>query len=551
MKHIRFIYFFGMVILAVLAACAPNATPTAVLPAAPPVQATEVPTLVPVPTSASATATFAPIVLAGPEMKVGSTYPYVDGTILVAVPAGPFTMGHGGSDNPEHIVTLSDFWIYSTKVTNQEYAFCVNSGQCTPPDLKDNPTYTDFTRLNDPVTGVNYAQSAAYCTFVHGRLPTEAEWEKTARGPDGNIYPWGNNSPVCDLLNFNNCVGKTTNVIKYPQGASYYSALDMEGNTFEWVADWYNALYYKQGPTQDPLGPDSGNVRSVRSGGYKAAPDQVPASVRFFSNPNDHRRDLGFRCVVEDPTFFAPFCSQLSFFGTGPAGGGSGSGGIKYDCPNVSINSQPQSCKDQFTYVTVNDSHSPDPFASVGGLGSCSLISGVPGSYPQVYKCTSPTTASIQSLCSFTYSGNAQCASHYNLNTATGVCEWDGTGSIGTQCLAGFTYDPLKQCCAAAPGSAGNYPVCGAGSTLIEDSPGHYICLPNNVAPNPPSDSKAVILPPTCGNPGGGCPTTDPNYPNCQPGGGCPNGGTYSCSPDPRCAQFTAGCPYGPVCGCQ
>ena len=541
MKHLRFVFYVALILLTMLAACAPKPVPTAAT-----VPDTEPPILIPAPTEASATATLTPIILSGPEMKVGSTYQYVDGTLLVAVPAGLFTMGHGGLDNPEHTVTLGDFWIYSTKVTNQQYAFCVKSGQCTTPDLKDNIAYTDFTRLNDPVSGVNYDQAAAYCSFMHGQLPTEAEWEKTARGPDGNIFPWGNNSPGCDLLNFNNCVGKTTSVIKYPQGASYYSALDMEGNTFEWVADWYDFSYYKTGASDNPIGPDKGTQRSVRSTGYKANADQVPASTRFYANPTDHRRDLGFRCVVEDPTWFAPFCSQLSYFGKGPGGGNSGSGGIKYDCPNVSINSQPQSCKDQFTYVTVKDSHSPDPLASIGGLGSCSLISGGPG-FPQVYKCTSTTTATIQSLCSFTFGGNAQCGPHYNLHSGTGVCEWDGTGSIGTQCLAGFTYDPASQCCSAIPGSAGSYPLCSVGSTLTEDSPGHYICLPNASAPNPPGASAQVLLPAGCNQNQGCNPATDPT---CQ-SGGCPNGGTYSCTPDPRCTQFGNSCPYGPVCGCH
>ena len=214
-----------MVLLTGLAACEPKPTPIQEPIIAPP----NTPTLVPALTSSQATSTLVPVILTGPEMKVGSTYPYVDGTLLVAVPAGPFTMGHGGLDNPEHQVSLGDFWIYSTKVTNQQYAFCVKTGQCTPPDLKDNVSYTAFSRLTDPVSGVTYDQSAAYCSFVHGQLPTEAQWEKTARGPNGNIYPWGNNAPICDLLNFNNCVGKTTSVIKYPQGASYYSALDMEG----------------------------------------------------------------------------------------------------------------------------------------------------------------------------------------------------------------------------------------------------------------------------------------------------------------------------------
>ena len=124
MKHLRFVFYIALVLLAILAACAPNPAPTAAS-----VPTTKPPTLIPALTEASATATLTPIILSGPDIKVGSTYQYVDGTLLVAVPAGPFTMGHGGLDNPEHMVTLDDFWIYSTKVTNQQYAFCVNSGQ--------------------------------------------------------------------------------------------------------------------------------------------------------------------------------------------------------------------------------------------------------------------------------------------------------------------------------------------------------------------------------------------------------------------------------------
>ena len=551
MKHLRSVFYLAMVLLMALAACAPKPTPTEAPPAA-----TEIPTLVPAPTEAPATATLVPIVLTGPEMKVGSTYPYVDGTLLVAVPAGPFTMGHGGSDNPEHTVSVSDFWIYSTKVTNQQYSFCVKSGQCAPPDLKDNIAYTDFARLNDPVSGVNYDQSAAYCSFVHGQLSTEAQWEKTARGPNGNIYPWGNNAPICDLLNFNNCVGKTTSVIKYPQGASFYSALDMEGNTFEWVADWYDALYYKTGGTDDPLGPDHGTVRSVRSTGYKANADQVAASTRFFANPNDHRRDLGFRCVVIDPTWFAPLCNQLSFMGTGPGGGSGGNGTITIDCPKVSIDQNPLKCSDGWTQVNVHDSYSPDSKAVVTLPGGCSLDSGgpAPDHFDQGYKCTGAGLASIDSECKPpTSSGDAHCAPHYNYNSGTGICEWDGTGSIGTNCLAGFTYNPATQCCSVNPGSASNFPVtCDVGfSPVLDSSTNQYICLPGAVAPPPPHASVQVLLPPPPPCAQGTCnPATDPT---CNSGGNCPNGGTYSCSPDPKCAGWpaTGKCPYGPVCGCQ
>ena len=190
--------YIGMLLLVILSGCAPKPVATEVPLVASPVQETK--PIVPYPTQAVSTVTLTPIVLSGPPMEVGSTFQYVDGSILVAVPGGPFTMGHGGSDNPEHTVTLSDFWIYKAKVVNQQYALCVNAGKCTLPDKIDDFTYADATHANDPVVGVTWAQASDYCSFVHGQLPTEAQWEKTARGPDGNIYPWGNNSPACDLL---------------------------------------------------------------------------------------------------------------------------------------------------------------------------------------------------------------------------------------------------------------------------------------------------------------------------------------------------------------
>jgi formylglycine-generating enzyme required for sulfatase activity len=256
-------------------------------------------------TAVAPTPTLAASDLSGPGAQVGSTYAYVNDTLLVAVPAGGFTMGHGGADNPVHQVTLDGFWIFRTKVTNGQYARCADLGLCTPPEAGDDPGYADPPRRADPVVGLTYDQAATYCGFMRARLPSEAEWEKAARGPGGNLYPWGNGAPSCDLLNFNACVGNTTDVAAYPHGRSYYGALDMEGNAFEWVADWYDALYYLDGPAQNPPGPELGRSRSVRSSGYMSAAPQTSAALRFFDSPLSHRPDLGFRCVVVRPVRFA------------------------------------------------------------------------------------------------------------------------------------------------------------------------------------------------------------------------------------------------------
>lgn len=525
MNHLRTTFFIVMALLVVLAACAPQSTPAVVV-----VTATTVPTDTPTPVSAApateappvATAPLAPISLL-PPMQIGSTFAYVDGSILVAVPGGPFTRGRkGGTDNPEEVVTLGDFWIYRTKVTNQQYKLCVATGNCTTPNLQDNQGYDDFKRLNDPVSGVTWQQGSAYCTWVHGQLPTEAQWEKTARGDDSRLYPWGNNAPVCDLLNFNNCIGATTNVVKYPQGKSPYEALDMAGNAFEWVNDWYDPQYYRTGPTQEPPGPDTGQRKSVRSSSYKSNKDQAPVAVRSFDFPDRHRRDLGFRCVVQDPTYFAPMCQQTSMVGTGPSGAPSGAG-VTYDCPNVSVSFAELSCHDQSTNVTFHDDHGipesggapPPPAMSLTGTCSGPTIL---DANTWVYNCTTVGSASIDSTC--TPVGGpapATCAPHYNLNSGTGMCEWDGTGTTGGACPSGYELDPTRNCCSAVPGSGVDYPACGVGTSLVEAPPGVFNCVPSAVAPPPPHDDTSFTVPDPCGpppgyNPYGGSLDSSPLY---------------------------------------
>jgi len=533
MKYLRFNFYVVMALLLLSLACSLLAAPaTAVPPTAAPVEPSATATLIPAPTEPAVTPTLAAIDLSGPPMEVGSLFPYVDGSVLVAVPGGPFTMGHGGSDNPIHTVTLSDFWIYQAKVTNQQYAFCVSSGKCKVPDLIDNVGYTDVAHANDPVTGVNWDQSSSYCSFVHGLLPTEAQWEKTARGPDGNLYPWGDHAPTCDYLNFNNCVGKTTDVTKYPQGQSYYHALDTEGNALEWVADWYNASYYKSGPPQDPLGPDSSALgRSIRSSSYKSNSDQTPASTRRFDLPKNHQRDLGFRCVVIDPTFFAPLCQSI----------GSSSGGSS-DCPKVGIGLT-ANCPAGLVTVTITDSLTNDPNAVVSGVSSCNPKSVVSGVFPQVYDCSADTKAAIQTKCINSASSPVQCADHYTLDKSTGMCEWDGSGTLGKQCLPGYSFDPARQCCTAPTGTNANYPICPTGQVLGYVPPGNPVCVPNGQGQIQPYHSEPVHI-------------QDPN--TCTGGGSttnaCPAGQKLYCVPNPDCRSYPppSVCPLPPqVCSCK
>ncbi|NTV38152.1 MAG: formylglycine-generating enzyme family protein, partial [Anaerolineales bacterium] len=200
-----------------------------------------------------------------------------DGMVMVYVQAGDFLMGNPlgvGSDEeaPQHIVTLNGFWVDSTEVTNAQYRLFVDATGHPAPINCDwgDPTYGDAAYADHPVVCVNWDDANAYCEWAGARLPTEAEWEKAARGTDGQMYPWGTVfdgtlvnfcDARCDNERVNDCgdtrcysVPKdptvndsyvhTAPVGSFLAGASPYGALDMAGNVWEWVADWYDADYY-------------------------------------------------------------------------------------------------------------------------------------------------------------------------------------------------------------------------------------------------------------------------------------------------------------------
>jgi eukaryotic-like serine/threonine-protein kinase len=273
-------------------------------------------------------ATRTPAFTSTPSLGIGSTQVSpVDGMAQVYVPAGEFLMGSTDAqisdavqdcvadgisqsncedwiepEAPQHTIYLDAYWVDRTEVTNGMYALCVANGACDPPrdrgsnnrnSYYGNSEYDDY-----PVIFVDWNDASAYCRWAGRRLPSEAEWEKAARGTDGRIYPWGNETPSGNLLNFNWNEGDTTAVGSYPAGASPYGALDMAGNVWEWVNDWYDENFYASSPSTNPDGPASGQYRVLRGGSWVSYDSHVRAAYRDNYGPGNSDNDVGFRCAV-------------------------------------------------------------------------------------------------------------------------------------------------------------------------------------------------------------------------------------------------------------
>jgi formylglycine-generating enzyme required for sulfatase activity len=243
--------------------------------------------------------------------------------VMVYVPAGEFLMGSSdgdshaeGDEKPQHTVYLAGYWIGRTEVTNAQFLMFIEAGGyskqeywtaegwqwkesegITQPRYWDEPTWN---KPDHPVVAVSWFEAAAYAKWLGARLPTGAEWEKAARGTDGRIWPWGNEFH-CEGGNLGDSrtgcsdgYEYTAPVGSYLAGASWCGALDMAGNVWEWVADWYSGDYYADSPDSNPTGPASGTIRTLRGGSWYDDRDDGRCAARWW-DPVDRYYNVGFR----------------------------------------------------------------------------------------------------------------------------------------------------------------------------------------------------------------------------------------------------------------
>ncbi len=257
-----------------------------------------------------------------------------DDAKMAYVPSGEFPMGLSDSEldwimsqewemslerknytdeQPQHMVSLDGFWIYTNEVTNAQFAAFLNAmgnqqeGGMPWYDLDsgygqidNNGTWMAQSGFaNYPAIEVTWYGATAYCGWAGGHLPTEAQWEKAARGTEGRRFPWGDAMPDCNHANFGTCENGTVAVGSYPAGASPCGALDMSGNAGEWVADWYGETYYGSSPSESPLGPTTGEYRVIRGGAWILYGWFQMTTSRTMNAPQESDIMTGFRCVVD------------------------------------------------------------------------------------------------------------------------------------------------------------------------------------------------------------------------------------------------------------
>jgi len=242
-----------------------------------------------------------------------------DGAAMVWIPMGDFLMGSSDAQvealckdipgledwffgqKPQHTVNLDGFWMYKYDVTVAQYRkFCAATKRKMP-DL------ANWSKDDHPMVMVSWDDATAYALWAGAALPTEAQWEKAARGPDGRIYPWGNQwdlTKCANGVNSNNVKGYIVgpwSVGSFPEDVSPYGCMDMAGNVCQWCADWYDKNYYQNSPLKNPTGPAIGTMRVMRGGCWLYNPGFCRTAFRGVSDPDSQVGTIGFRCTLRSP----------------------------------------------------------------------------------------------------------------------------------------------------------------------------------------------------------------------------------------------------------
>ncbi len=280
----------------------------------------------------------------------------IDGAWMVFIPAGKYYMGTGERwegmqmdpffyedktalehEMPSHRLTMDAFWFYQTHVTNAQFSIFIettgyqthaeaagvsynlnNEGEWIESNNSswqqpDGPDSSIMGLENHPVVHVTWADAAAYCEWAGGRLPTEAEWERVGKGMHSTFakYPWGGDLPSGQRANFCdvNCplnsanekqddgFATTSPVGQYPLGSNQYNAMDLAGNVWDWIWDWYDQDYYLKSPHENPMGPSSGREKVIRGGGWNSNNFELRVTNRDKADPEMSTSTIGFRCV--------------------------------------------------------------------------------------------------------------------------------------------------------------------------------------------------------------------------------------------------------------
>lgn len=211
-------------------------------------------------------------------------------------------------EKPQHSVILTDFWIDRTEVTNTQYQMCVEAGACNKANFLYASNYSGAG--NYPKVGASWYDASIYCQWIGGELPTEAQWEYVAKGPENHTYPWGDafngyRVNFCDTscprdwkdITVYDGNALTSPVGSYSQWDSWVGALDMVGNVWEWVQDWYAG--YSASSFENPFGPTEGTYKVLRGGSWNSDRSDIRSTTRFYHAPDSYSGDIGFRCVVK------------------------------------------------------------------------------------------------------------------------------------------------------------------------------------------------------------------------------------------------------------